>query len=220
MPPPMPNLWIESIYSFIVIVSCMLIYFRTKELYELTSHRGIKYFRNTFLFFGITYAVRFIGFLAHPDGMYRANPIYFDAAFFLVAYSSSMALIYLISSIFWKRLDPLSKKKEYIFHAIASTVALLSVLIGMKFLIFAFQGILFLLLMIVSYINYKKTKNKGPLSKIYILYLLIFGLWITSNVLELVAFFSEILAAMIYGASILLFVLVLLRVLKELNPRN
>ena len=49
----------ELIYSFVIILCSLLIYFETKELYELSSHKGIKYFRRSFLFFGIAYFVRY-----------------------------------------------------------------------------------------------------------------------------------------------------------------
>ena len=48
-----PYLWIEPIYSVIIILFSLFIYLRTKEIYELTYYKGIKYFRNAFLFFGI-----------------------------------------------------------------------------------------------------------------------------------------------------------------------
>jgi len=38
----------EIIYSFVIIVCSLMIYFGTKELYKLTSHKGIKYFRLSF----------------------------------------------------------------------------------------------------------------------------------------------------------------------------
>src|SRR3989339_748726 len=46
---------LEILYSFVIIVCSLMIYFGTKELYELSSHKGIKYFRLSFLFFAIFY---------------------------------------------------------------------------------------------------------------------------------------------------------------------
>ena len=48
----------EIIYSFVIIVCSLMIYFATKELYELSKHKGIKYFRLSFLFFAIAYFFR------------------------------------------------------------------------------------------------------------------------------------------------------------------
>jgi len=63
MPPPLflinPNFLIELVYSVILTISCLIIYFKTSEIYKLTSHKGIKYFRMTFLFFAASYFLRF-----------------------------------------------------------------------------------------------------------------------------------------------------------------
>ena len=48
----------ELIYSFVIILCSLMVYFGTKELYELSSYKGIKYFREAFLFFAIAYAFR------------------------------------------------------------------------------------------------------------------------------------------------------------------
>ena len=48
----------EIIYSFIIISCSLMIYFGTKELYKLSSHEGIKYFRQSFLFFALAYFFR------------------------------------------------------------------------------------------------------------------------------------------------------------------
>ena len=57
--PPIHNLiqgiGTELIYSFVIIVSSLMIYYSTKEMYELSSYKGIKYFRQAFLLFAIAY---------------------------------------------------------------------------------------------------------------------------------------------------------------------
>ncbi|MCK5698593.1 MAG: hypothetical protein KAH93_02010, partial [Candidatus Aenigmarchaeota archaeon] len=47
---------IELAYTFIVVVLCFLVYYKTREIYDLTGYKGIKYFRRAFLFFGLAYA--------------------------------------------------------------------------------------------------------------------------------------------------------------------
>ena len=51
---------IESIYSVILMAICMTIYNRTREYEKLSFHKGIKYFRKTFLFFAISYFFKFV----------------------------------------------------------------------------------------------------------------------------------------------------------------
>jgi len=41
----------ELIYSFVIMLCSLMVFFGTKQIYELSSHKGIKYFRLAFLFF-------------------------------------------------------------------------------------------------------------------------------------------------------------------------
>ena len=68
MPPNMPFVFLpvlrigsELIYTLIIIIMCGIIYFKTKEIFDLTKHKGIGFFRNTFLFFALSYLMRFFG---------------------------------------------------------------------------------------------------------------------------------------------------------------
>jgi len=54
----------DSIFMYIelgvALIFCLLLYFKTREVYSLTKHTGIKYFRDAFLFFGFAYLLRFL----------------------------------------------------------------------------------------------------------------------------------------------------------------
>ena len=213
------GLWIELIYSLIVVLSCFLIYFKTKEMYKLTSYKGIKYFRNTFLFFGITYFVRFFLHLIRTLMVDRIFGI-FEIAFFVMIYSSSMALIYLIYSLFWKKLAKYPYIKTSLFHIASLIIAFISIISEAPFIFLIFQGGLFILLTIISYLYHKKTKHKESFFQLYLIYLLIFVLWIISNILEFVVYFSPNLGLIIYGISILLFLIILFRVLKKVDAKG
>lgn len=218
-------IWIEMIYALVVLASCLFIYFRTKEMYELTAYKGIKYFRNTFLFFGITYAVRFF---MHLFMALRINPRLFgdvafgirDFSFFIMIYASSMAAIYLIYSIFWKKLEKYEFSNVYIFHMAAIIIALFSLLRNSPGIFLSFQSVLFLFLIIISFINYRRTRNKGNSSQLYLLYLVIFALWIVSNIIEFILFFSTGTGLIIYGISVILFIILLIKVLRKIKLKR
>ena len=218
------GLWIHLIYSLVVIISCFLIYFKTKELYELTSHKGIKYFRNTFLFFGITHIARLF---LHVIRALRINPLIaipsdfgiFETTFFFMVYASSMAFIYLLYSIFWKKIDRYPSSNVYVFHIFALIIAFLSILEKIPLLFLVFQGGLFFLLIIVSLYHYKETRHREAFSQVYLIYLLIFALSIISNILEFIAYFSPNLGLVIYALSVVLFLIVLFKVLRKVSSR-
>ena len=91
-----------------------MIYFGTKEIYDLSSYKGIKYFRQAFLFFAIAYFFRFlIEFVVisfNTNEIFEIYPIvlgYF--ALFIFMYLSSISIFYLIYSISWKKWKDKSK---------------------------------------------------------------------------------------------------------------
>ena len=53
-----PSFGTEIMYSFIIIMCSLIIYFSTREMYELSSYKGLKYFRLAFLFFAVAYFFR------------------------------------------------------------------------------------------------------------------------------------------------------------------
>jgi hypothetical protein len=60
MPPNPEFLILETVFTLVALVLGLLIYFKTKESYELTKHPGIRYFRDAFLFLGLSYLLRFL----------------------------------------------------------------------------------------------------------------------------------------------------------------
>jgi len=99
----------EFIYAAVIISICLFVYFRTREMYDLSKHKGIQHFRNTFLFFGLAYAARFVFILFHLSLItleyHIPRRLFFPASSVLVGYFSTMALFYLAYSVAWKRLD-------------------------------------------------------------------------------------------------------------------
>src|SRR3989339_162236 len=109
---------LEILYSFVIIVCSLMIYFGTKELYELSSHKGIKYFRLSFLFFAIAYFFRsFIKFVV----------IYFNIESIFNFSPKTMAIFYLLYSVMWKKLEK-SPNKIYLFHFFAFIISLITII--------------------------------------------------------------------------------------------
>src|SRR4030042_1399496 len=136
MAPPIPylsnlGLGTEIIYSFVIIICSLMVYFGTRELYELSSYKGIKYFRQAFLFFAVAYFFRsFIKFVMDYFKISRIldfSPMIFGQfSLLLFMYFSSMAVFYLIYSLMWKKWNG-SSKKIYLFHALAVIISLANI---------------------------------------------------------------------------------------------
>ena len=99
----------EFLYAAIILFTCLFVYFKTREMFELSRYRGIQHFRNAFLFFGLAYASRFVFVLFQLSLItldYRfPRRLFFPFSGVLVAYFSTMALFYLAYSVGWKGLD-------------------------------------------------------------------------------------------------------------------
>ncbi len=218
------DLLIKLVYAVVVTFSCFLVYLKTKELYELTAHKGIKYFRNTFLFFGIAYLIRiFLYSIISISSTLMLSRFFMhlmtNLSFFVMIYASSMAFIYLLLSVFWKKIDKKLFNNPYLLNLIALIIAIASLDEHHPLIFLVLQTILLMLLIVLGYYNNKSSK-KEPMSKLYKIYLMIFILWLVSNLLEFVMHLSYIIGWVIYLLSITLFLIILLRVSKKLEKNK
>lgn len=166
----------EFAYTVVIVFLCFLIYYKTKEVYDLTKHKGIHYFRNTFLFFGLSYVSRFILHLLLIAG--RTLDIYIPRRFFLpiimvpVGYLSTMAIFYLTYSTIWKKV----KYKHFIVfsNTIAILVSVIALITKSPIIVSILQLLLVAFTLIISAKKYKKVKK----THIRGLYLLISIFWL------------------------------------------
>lgn len=208
---------VELIYSFVIIVCSLMIYFSTKEMYELSSYKGIKYFRQSFLLFGIAYFFRsFIKLILVYSGASRILDINIkyigSITLFIFMFFGSLAVFYLVYSLMWKKWN---KKEElililfYIISVILSFIIITTKEIEVFILI---SIIIFAIAIFGLYLTHKQSKNKK--SSITIIYTLLFIFWIL-NIIELLIKFTYIYQILIYLASLGIFLVILYKVLKK-----
>ena len=169
------RLAVELGYTLIIVFICLLIYLKTKEIYDLTDHKGIYYFRNTFLFLGLAYLFRFIfiSFLLtkitfdvyHPFGLFMIFSLV------LSGYCSTMAILSLTYSTIRKKL-PL-KNFTLTSNVIAIFISVVALVSRLPFFLMLSQAVL--LIFTVSYLLYNKSWKIGQL---FILYFMLFLFWI------------------------------------------
>jgi hypothetical protein len=210
---------VEFIYLTIIVFLCLLVYFKTKEIYDLTSHRGIKYFRNAFLFFGVAYLFRFIGVLFHIYNISfgLSHYTHFVLGFVISAYASSIAILYLAHSVMWKRIELNKFNDKYLHHFIALGILIISIVANSLIVIFAIQILLFIFILIMGFINYRKTKGKKTIT-LYMIYISLFLFWILNFFITIFKFFFKI-ELFLYVISIALFILIAKKVIKIINRK-
>jgi len=215
------NMGIEILYSVIIISVCLIIYFSTKEIYKLTSHKGVKYFRNTFLFFAIAYSFRFLArpfaFMLQLFETIKISPLLSRTVILIVfVYASTMALFYLIYSILWKKLDKTILSKNYLLHLAALILAIIAVFVKPElFLLFQLVAIIFT--SVIVYLDYNKSKEKKIPYPLYIIYALLIIFWIFNILSTIIPNFFRTTQTLLYLISTVLFLIIFYKVITKIK---
>jgi hypothetical protein len=193
MPPPIPPAYVfnlfnpfiffnDLIFTLIAVIFCFLIYFKTKDIYELTKYEGIKYFRGAFLFFGLSYLMRF------TLGLMLFSRVAFD--FFLprglsvllfllpLGYFSTIGIFYLIFGSIWKSMS--SKLFIILGHSIAILLPLIAFLTRSQIILVILQVALLVGAIILSF---AVPPNGKKFSQIKAIYILIAFLWLINLII-------------------------------------
>jgi hypothetical protein len=210
---------IELVYSFIIIICSLMIYFATKEMDKLTSYKGIKYFRLAFLFFALAYFFRyfiqFFLFSFNLNGILEFSPMFFGAIQLLIfLYFSSMAIFFLLYSVMWKKWNH-SKLTIVLFNIFALIIAFASIFFRGIFVYLTINIILLLVVLFILFIAHKNSKKKSKSGSPFIIYLLLSIFWILNITNILIPRFLSIYQLLVYLVSVLLFMLILYKVLRK-----
>jgi len=208
----------EIIYSFIIIACSLMIYFGTKELYNLTSHKGIKYFRLSFLFFALAYFfrsfIKIILFYFDKPELITFLPIFGTLTIFAFIYFSSIAIFYLLYSVMWKKWK--WKSTIHLFHIASLAVATTTILFRTPTAYLIINILLFSFISFTVYASYKQSRKKKH-TNLYIIYLMLFFFWILNIIDILVPNFLQTFQLFIYLTSLGVFLSILYKVIKKTN---
>ncbi len=217
-----PNTFgMELIYSFVIIVCSLLVYFSTKKMYDVSKYPGIKYFRMSFLFFAITYFFKsFISFLFVLFDVHEV--LEFSSMFlgilslFLFMYASTMAIFYLLYSVIWKKF----KEKKFtipLVHIFVLIISALSIFLREVRILLALQVLIFFFVAVYNYHSYKNSNKSKKPGQLHAIYLFLFVFWMLNLAEILISGFDPILEILISMVSIGLFLTILYKVVKNVG---
>jgi hypothetical protein len=217
MPPPhfidTTRILIEIGFSLLIILSCLLIYFNTKEMYKITKHKGINFFRNTFLFFALAYFFRFL-FLAIVLSKIGSFPWQLRSLHqpFLVftSFFSSLAIISLTLSLIWKNME--DKYLEYTMYFIAFLIAIFLLISKSSHNLLIFQLLLFIFAVSLCLLNQRNSKKNN--ANILFIYSLIFMFWLLSLFSTTILRISNLYNFTLLSLSTILFLIIFYKVKK------
>jgi len=169
---------LELAFTIISFVFCIIIFFKTKESYDLTKHVGIKYFRDAFLFFGLSYVLRFIFGIfmitelaehPHPGGPGGWTGMLFFIL--LLGYFSTAGILYLLFGSVWKKVH--TKYTPIIIHGAAIILSLAAFLTRSHIILLIVQSVLLILAVVLNLVQPKK-----KVTNTRVLYFLILAVWL------------------------------------------
>jgi len=208
-------------YALIVVSICVIIVFKTHKLFKLSSYNGLRYFRNSFFFFGLGFASRyFLKFVLYPLGYtsYNYLPLLFFE-FFVI-----MAGFFLLYSLIWKKLESYQKSYKsslfnpglFIFYILALIIVILDYSWDMANLMYFSQIAVFFIASIISLVNsISQKKQKHHFQKFYFLAMfLVFIAWILNTLASSYFQNNQIVWINIYILNMVFFLIFLYGVIK------
>jgi hypothetical protein len=175
------KLAVELGYTLIVVFLCFMIYFKTREMYDLSKYEGINYFRITFLFFALAYIFRFLHIFSMLVMTTFDTDILMDIlrifpfSLVLNGYFSTLAILSLTYSIIWEKLN--FKHTLLLFNAIAILISIIAFISRSPFLLISAQAVLLIFTIIMACYFYIRS---GKFSRLFILYGLFLLFWVVN----------------------------------------
>lgn len=196
---------LELVYVGIVVALCFLIYYRTREMYSLTKHKGIEHFRNAFLYFGLGFLFRFAHQLYRLvwEALDLGRPILGprNFLFILFGYFSTMGILSLMMSTVWKKYK--GKYHTLLLHSVAGITTVIAMITLSPQVLLLFQSVMMFFAVLFTLKNNKK-KTALP-----IIYILLFAFWAVNILISGPWFwFSASLRAPAYIVGTVIFVII------------
>ncbi|MAF35742.1 hypothetical protein CL622_01325 [archaeon] len=164
------QLLIELLYTFIIVSSSLFIYLKTKKLYSLTTHQGIRSFRDAFFYLGLAFIIRFILFLL-PSFALGTTTLYPLGLGFnlLLFYTLSMGGFSLVYSLVWKHFH---QRRIILLHMVAIGISIIDVFYISK-IFFIIQLVVLLYAISIMYSNYMSASTKSVFQQSYFIALIL-----------------------------------------------
>lgn len=206
-------------YTIIIGCICLFIVLKTNKLFKLSSHQGIRYFRNAFFFYGLAFVMRYLlgaaYFLGQEAYIY---PFLIKGVFEFFLIMAAFSLLY---SLIWKKFEPrggihnsLFNLRFLIFYLMGLIIVGLDLLWDTYFCMFLFQIFLFFYASGICYDNYEKSANKGFLKLYFIVIILNLFAWIANFLVATFFDWNRAGVISVYVLNIVIFILFLIGVVQ------
>lgn len=179
---------IETIYTLLIAITSLLVFFKTRKVYNFSNYKGLRYFSNAFLFIAVGFLLRYIIILQKIlsgellGTIQQTNLLLILMQFFLI-----LPGMFLLYSLIWKKFEntkyskkPLNAPVTFIY-IVSLIFAIADFLLQSFLFMYLSQILLFLIASIIAYKNYKTTKQQ--LKQFYFISMVLFLIARTINLI-------------------------------------
>jgi hypothetical protein len=195
----------------------MIIFLKTDKFFKLSSHEGIRYFRNAFFFYGLAFLTRYF------FGVFFDTEIGNIIIWAIFEYFIVLAGFFLLYSLIWKKFNSsdeyssLFNPRVIVFHLMAVIIALLDVLGGSYNLMFFSQIIIFFYVSLISYSNYSKNPQRKFLKFYSVAMILELFAWILNLIAAEIFLWGREFWLIVGFINIIFFLLILFGIIKTIK---
>ncbi len=191
---------IKLVYAILICFICATIVVKTNKLFKLSDVQGLRYFRNSFFFYGLAFFSRYI------LGLFWDTIFFFE--FFII-----IAGLFLLYSFIWKHAEyegncyySLLNPKAGIFYIVAFLIACFDYYFNTALFMYISQIALFVVMSFISYNKFVSSGRKNKASKYYFVVILL-GLlmWTLNMSLEYFINWNIAVQSIVYSINILFF---------------
>ena len=211
---------LKIIYALVICSIAAIITLKTDRLFKISDHQGLRYFRNSFFFYGLAFFMRFILGEA-ATSIYKYGEIYQQITILLFKFFIIMAGFFLLYSLIWKHVEKIKNYHSFLnikivpFYIGTILIIFLDLVFHTNMFMYYSQIILFLILSVLAYKNYIKDKGESVFLKYYFLTMLLgFIAWALNTVIYYFSNNIGIIQICIYGANIVFFITFLFGIVK------
>lgn len=215
----------DTIVVFAIIVSCFLVYTRTRELSKLSLQKGIKYYSTAFLFFILCFSLMYVDRLLNYffQEFYRSALLISAAFGFFILYTGAIGGFYLAYSLMWRRFETdrikrLHPYKITLLHITAAMIALADLYLIIRFnlanqyVFFSIMITVMLIATVISQSEHKKARTRGHPPDVNTAFLssigLAFGVYVGFFIENIIFSFLPTIHFYIWGIVMMFFVAV------------
>lgn len=172
-------LLMETVYALLVVVSCLLIFFRTRKIYLFSRHKGVRYFSYAFLFLAIGFMIRYSVMMTK---LWQGNLMETINQFGLMTAAMEFFMIlpgfFLLTSLNWKKFD----KYFYGFVLAAFFIAVADLIFQSMLLMYLSQVTVFFFAALLSY---DKSRKRGKYMKLFSVSIILFLIvWLVNMIAQ------------------------------------